>query len=59
MLCNCGRPGKYIHFIDGKEVDSCNKRIVCPTYDELVDYNRDLNLEIKILQDNITVLKKP
>ena len=33
--CACGRDGKYAWFIDGKQVDVCNKRKRCPSYDEL------------------------
>lgn len=31
LLCGCGRPVQYSH----GDKHSCNKRVVCPTYDEL------------------------
>ena len=33
--CNCGKPVRYTHNIDGEFVGSCNKYQVCPTYEEL------------------------
>jgi len=33
-LCGCGRSLRYMHFQDNKEVMSCNKYMVCPTYEE-------------------------
>lgn len=33
-ICGCGRPIQYSH-TDGRH--SCNKRVVCPTYQELSD----------------------
>lgn len=33
--CNCGKPAKYSHFVDGNMVGSCNKHTVCKTYLEL------------------------
>jgi len=34
LLCGCGREVRYSHFKDGEEVMSCNKRIICLTYEE-------------------------
>jgi len=34
LLCGCGRELRYSHFKDGVEVMSCNKRVICMTYDE-------------------------
>jgi hypothetical protein len=45
--CNCGRPVKYAHIKDGGgHVMSCNKHIVCPTYEELVKTNQELTREL-------------
>lgn len=35
LLCGCGRGVRYSHMQDGEMVMSCNKRVVCPTYDQL------------------------
>ena len=34
VMCGCGGKLRYSHFVDGKEVMSCNKYVVCLTYDE-------------------------
>ena len=49
-LCNCGRETRYSHIVNGKNVESCNKHFVCPTYDELIEHNRELNMQIAIQQ---------
>ena len=36
-LCNCGKTIKYSH-LDGQY--SCNKHVVCPTYEELADRHK-------------------
>ena len=33
-LCGCGEGLRYRHMVDGKEVMSCNKHIVCLTHSE-------------------------
>lgn len=33
-LCGCGEGLRYSHRVDGKEVMSCNKHIVCLTHSE-------------------------
>lgn len=35
-ICGCGEPNRYNHLRDGVEVMSCNKYIVCPTYQECI-----------------------
>lgn len=36
-VCGCGKPLRYSHMLpDGTERMSCNKYIICPTYDELL-----------------------
>lgn len=40
VTCGCGNPVRYSHFRDGVEVMSCNKHIVCPTYDELIERSK-------------------
>jgi len=46
MACNCGRPVRYSIFKNGVEKLSCNKRVICPTYEELT---KDLNRTKAIL----------
>jgi hypothetical protein len=41
-ICNCGDPVRYSHIVNGQTVGSCNKYIVCPTYEELLK-QRDWN----------------
>jgi hypothetical protein len=43
--CGCGGKLRYSHFIEGKEVLSCNKYAVCLTYDEQFSRIRELNNE--------------
>ena len=50
--CACGRDNRYVHFVNGDEVYSCNKHIVCPTYDELEERIRELNKEIALLEQD-------
>lgn len=38
MKCNCGQEARYAHVTNGVETASCNKYMVCPTYDELADW---------------------
>ena len=33
-LCPCGKSLNYSHIKDGKEVLSCTKHTLCPTYEE-------------------------
>lgn len=40
VTCGCGNTLRYSHFRDGVEVFSCNKYIVCPTYDELIERSK-------------------
>lgn len=45
--CNCGRPARYIRMnSDGVETVTCNKHMVCPTYNELVDANKELTKKL-------------
>lgn len=37
--CNCGKPVRYMH---GGKGSSCNKHMICPTYDELLKKNKEL-----------------
>lgn len=59
--CNCGRDVRYTHIVDGKEFWSCNKHILCPTYDELIEEVRNGRLELaksnKKLKTLIDVMK--
>lgn len=55
MKCNCGKPGRYSHFQGDVEVLSCNKHIVCPTYNELVEHMESLKTEIRELNEEITL----
>jgi len=45
LLCGCGREVRYSHIKDGKKVMSCNKRVVCLTYDQQFERIRELKSE--------------
>lgn len=34
-LCNCGKPTRYSRMVDGEERSSCNKHMMCATYEQL------------------------
>ena len=53
LLCGCGRKVKYYHFKDGVEVGSCNKHIICPTYNELSEGLRIANNNLSKYQKAI------
>jgi hypothetical protein len=53
LLCGCGRQIRYSHFKNGVEVGSCNKHIVCPTYDELSENLRIANNKLSKYQKAI------
>jgi len=56
MVCNCGRQIRYSHLKDGVNVGSCNKHIICPTYEEL---QRDLhaaNVHLSKYQKTINLI---
>jgi hypothetical protein len=41
LKCPCGKEGKYLHFIGGEQVISCNKYNICKSYDDLQkDYDK-------------------
>lgn len=42
LLCGCGREVRYSHRVDDKEVMSCNKHVVCLTYEEQREKLSDL-----------------
>lgn len=46
LLCGCGGRLRYTHFKDGKEVMSCNKYIVCLTYNEQLERIKELSNEM-------------
>ena len=48
MVCNCGKPAKYLHTGD---VYSCNKRQVCPTYEEQAQAIIDLETTLIEVMD--------
>jgi hypothetical protein len=52
IKCNCGRDSRYLHKVGEEEVMSCNKHIVCPTYEELLlkrdEYHRDMLQALKM-----------
>ena len=62
-LCNCGQRNRYSHFTtldDGtrEEVMSCNKYVVCATYEQLQDRLAETQHELSVAKkvlDNITV----
>jgi len=42
-LCNCGKEVRYMHRApDGTDNMSCNKRVICPSYEELYETNKEL-----------------
>ena len=49
MLCNCGRLAKYLH--PATDESSCNKRFVCPTYDEQTQTIHDLKTTLSEVMD--------
>lgn len=34
-VCGCGREGRYVKIVDGKEEHACNKYGKCPSYEDL------------------------
>jgi len=53
-LCGCGNKGHYRSTIDGSW--SCNKRMRCPTYNELRDQLRVANKHLSLYQKAINNL---
>jgi hypothetical protein len=54
-LCGCGNPTRYSHVVKGIEKMSCNKYIVCPTYDELLAHSRRCLLYEVTLQQIVDI----
>ena len=56
--CNCGKEVKYMIVRDGEEFNSCNKHMVCPTYQELSERVAELNHELFLYRSAIEGFRK-
>ena len=52
-LCNCGQPIRYSH----KDGESCNKYIVCPSYEQLSEEHEYYRKLSQIYLNTLTLIR--